>query len=122
MTPIEQLAIEHGSTCYTGQEYHFDKSQLEAFAKAYAQQSSEPRKAYRATMNISNLTPMTNIKQLSDTINELKSMKVPSEWILISPDLTMYKGDIAQIAHVVIKNHPLMNQLIPFVDPSFKDA
>lgn len=58
---------------------------------------------------------MTNIKQLSETLNELKAMKVPNQWILISPDLTMYKGDIAQIAHVVIKNHPLMN-------PLFKDT
>lgn len=41
MNNIEKLAIEHGSTCYTGQQYHFNKWQLEAFAKAL-QQSSEP--------------------------------------------------------------------------------
>lgn len=48
---IEQLAIEHGSTCYTGQEYHFERWQLEDFAKAYAQQSSEPVDCRRCPNN-----------------------------------------------------------------------
>ena len=31
---IEELALEHGDTCYQGQEYHFTKSELEQLRQA----------------------------------------------------------------------------------------
>jgi hypothetical protein len=51
-------------------------------------------------------TPLPTLDELQAAINKIPPMD--TDWMLVSPDGRMWKGDIAKLFSVLAQHHPLL--------------
>lgn len=59
------------------------------------------------------------MQDLKDAITKLKATPKNDQWLLISPTGEAYKGTVKQILPLLMKHHPLCQQ-VPYAPPDFE--
>lgn len=60
-------------------------------------------------------TQEVSLEKMTAAMREIGLLAMPTEWVLLSPDGRMWKGDPAKLLQVLMPHHPLLQM------PSFKD-